>query len=778
MGLCRVSWEVLTTDEATLDASWQPYPFEIARRLEAVYLTHQVVGLRKRPNVIEFTQKLKTFRVEMATWEQVSNADGSICPIRRDVLPENRAPATPPPPGPPNLLSISSSAKIVFSRGTVYIESKVGGGTKNMSAGRLLLVRDGDIFSICWLPAYDRYTASEIARMQLLTQAFNRPVTDFYHFERKDDKLFATLAINGQPTCALPPFSFEAGESAVKAFLAVMQMNLDTAGDSSPQIKRVLDNVNMFVVERPMTSEAVKKAAVKIMADGLQSLQQTLPASEAVKWRIIEGASAVTTFFRRATSTDVVDGDAAAGGVADGDLDDFSSFSLTDVDEVAAGPAEERPVADGGAAESQRPSEPDSNGAVLLGELGTFDIIGKSAQAACPPKVERQECPRGPPVTREVWDRHVNAEFAVEREAELRELIFRGGLHPEIRAEGWKLLLGYRPDRGESLQAFTQRRRREYESMKLQWLSVSEVQYANNSAFRDRIERVAKDVSRTDRETEYFKETGPHIEALGAILCTWCMYNFDQGYVQGMSDIAAVILRVVDDEMTAFWCFIGMMDTVHNAHVNFSTDQVGMKGHLEDLATLVRFTSPRMMERFEETGCENMYFTFRWLLIFLKREFSVPDIIKLWEVMWTGHLTNKYHIFYCLAILEIHRDELDTKDFDQLLQFANGLSGTLDAEMVLRHAESVSRHVLSCTRLPAKIAAFFPSLASTPTAVAQTPAAAAAAATGPDGPVVPAAVPAVVPAANATPPVAAAAPAPQAAVGETDHAVASSGDTS
>ena len=161
--------------------------------------------------------------------------------------------------------------------------------------------------------------------------------------------------------------------------------------------------------------------------------------------------------------------------------------------------------------------------------------------------------------------------------------------------------------------------------------------------------RVAKDVARTDRETAYFSENGPHLESLGSILYTWCMYNFDLGYVQGMSDMAAVILSVVDDEVAAFWCFVGLMDTEHGAQSNFATNQLGMKRQLNELATLVRFLDPGLMECLEQNDCGNMFFAFRWLLVFLKREFSVPDVICMWDCMWSKHLTTKFHLFLCLV---------------------------------------------------------------------------------------------------------------------------------
>lgn len=59
---------------------------------------------------------------------------------------------------------------------------------------------------------------------------------------------------------------------------------------------------------------------------------------------------------------------------------------------------------------------------------------------------------------------------------------------------------------------------------------------------------------------------------------TYVMYNFDLGYVQGMSDLLSPILFVMKNEVDAFWCFVGFMDRVAS---NFEFDQ-GMFGNICD----------------------------------------------------------------------------------------------------------------------------------------------------------------------------------------------------
>ncbi|NWS27974.1 TBC25 protein, partial [Polioptila caerulea] len=69
---------------------------------------------------------------------------------------------------------------------------------------------------------------------------------------------------------------------------------------------------------------------------------------------------------------------------------------------------------------------------------------------------------------------------------------------------------------------------------------------------------VRKDVVRTDRAHPYFggpEEGHPHLAALQALLTTFALGHPRLSYCQGMSDVAAPLLAVLDDEAQAYLCF-------------------------------------------------------------------------------------------------------------------------------------------------------------------------------------------------------------------------------
>uniref|UniRef100_A0A8C1ZN46 TBC1 domain family, member 15 n=1 Tax=Cyprinus carpio TaxID=7962 RepID=A0A8C1ZN46_CYPCA len=273
----------------------------------------------------------------------------------------------------------------------------------------------------------------------------------------------------------------------------------------------------------------------------------------------------------------------------------------------------------------------------------------------------RPEVQRRGPVTMEEWAKYQDSEGRITNVPHLKDLILKGGLCHAVRREAWKFLLCYFPwnSTHEERKLLQKRKTDEYFRMKLQWKSVSEEQERRNSRLRDYRSLIEKDVNRTDRNNKFYEGLdNPGLILLHDILMTYCMYDFDLGYVQGMSDLLSPILFVMENEVDAFWCFVSFMDEVHE---NFEEQMQGMKTQLIQLSTLLRLL---------DLDSGYLYFCFRWLLIRFKRELHFQDVLRLWEVMWTRLPCQNFHLLVCCAILDSEKQKImDRKyGFNEILK--------------------------------------------------------------------------------------------------------------
>ncbi|XP_016399813.1 TBC1 domain family member 17-like [Sinocyclocheilus rhinocerous] len=327
-----------------------------------------------------------------------------------------------------------------------------------------------------------------------------------------------------------------------------------------------------------------------------------------------------------------------------------------------------------------------------------FELITCGAELGPRPQVKR-----GKPLDN--WDQFLDPEGRVTDPQKVKELVFRGGIVPSLRREVWKFLLGFYPwnsttkEREDILRVKTD----EYFRMKVQWKSVSEEQEMRNSLFRGYRSLIERDVNRTDRHNSFFSgNENPGLALLHDVLMTYCMYNFDLGYVQGMSDLLSPLLFVTQNEVESFWCLTGFMDLVHQ---NFEESQEAMKQQLLQLSVLLRALDPELCDYLDSQDSGSLCFCFRWLLIWFKREFSFEDILSLWEVLWTRLPCENFHLLMASSILESQKEELigSNHDFNSILKHINELTMKLDLQSILCGAEAIYLQLTHCKELPLKV---------------------------------------------------------------------------
>uniref|UniRef100_A0A670ZH15 TBC1 domain family member 15 n=1 Tax=Pseudonaja textilis TaxID=8673 RepID=A0A670ZH15_PSETE len=340
----------------------------------------------------------------------------------------------------------------------------------------------------------------------------------------------------------------------------------------------------------------------------------------------------------------------------------------------------------------------DSAAANLEEETG-FEVI------SCAQLGERPSVQRETPVMEQEWEQHLDPDGRVLDPIGLRKRIFAGGLSMSLRKEAWKYLLNYYSwgNTSEENKAQVRRKTDEYFRMKLQWKSVSEEQELRNSLLRGYRSLIERDVSRTDRNNKFYEGSeNPGLVLLNDVLMTYCMYNFDLGYVQGMSDLLSPILYITQNEVDAFWCFCGFMELVHH---NFEESQESMKRQLSQLTLLLRVLDPPLCDFLDSKESGSLCFCFRWILIWFKREFPFSEILQLWEVLWTELPCPNFHLLVACGILDAERQALMNSGFgfNEILKHINELTMRMSVEDILCRAEAIYRQLVSTPDLPRNV---------------------------------------------------------------------------
>lgn len=325
------------------------------------------------------------------------------------------------------------------------------------------------------------------------------------------------------------------------------------------------------------------------------------------------------------------------------------------------------------------------------------------------------------PVTRQKWESFFDAQGRLALTVnEVKDYIFHGGVEDfEVRKEVWLFLLGAYPwdsslDEREQL---NQTLREIYTSnYKSKWLNrATHPDEHEEEYWQDQLFRIEKDVKRNDRnldiykyntpdasapevsedtnqETDEVRDSGhweiknPHLQALKSILVCYNIHNPNLGYVQGMADLLSVVYYIVRDEALSFWCFVNFMERMER---NFLRDQSGIRDQMLTLTELCQLLLPQLSEHLNKCDSSNLFFCFRMLLVWFKREFEFSDVCSIWEILLTDYYSSQFQLFFMLAILQRNSQPIiqNLNQFDQVLKYFNDLHDTMDWSDLMTRSE-------------------------------------------------------------------------------------------
>ncbi|XP_039107707.1 small G protein signaling modulator 2 isoform X7 [Hyaena hyaena] len=206
------------------------------------------------------------------------------------------------------------------------------------------------------------------------------------------------------------------------------------------------------------------------------------------------------------------------------------------------------------------------------------------------------------------------------------------------------------------------------------------------------LHRIDKDVQRCDRNYWYF--TPPNLERLRDVMCSYVWEHLDVGYVQGMCDLLAPLLVVLDDDQLAYSCFSHLMKRMSQNFPNGGA----MDTHFANMRSLIQILDSELFELMHQNGdYTHFYFCYRWFLLDFKRELLYDDVFAVWEVIWAArHISSEHFVlFIALALVEAYREIIrdNNMDFTDIIKFFNERAEHHDAQEILQIARDLVHKV-------------------------------------------------------------------------------------
>ncbi|XP_073438750.1 small G protein signaling modulator 1 isoform X1 [Dendrobates tinctorius] len=202
------------------------------------------------------------------------------------------------------------------------------------------------------------------------------------------------------------------------------------------------------------------------------------------------------------------------------------------------------------------------------------------------------------------------------------------------------------------------------------------------------LHRIEKDVQRCDRNYWYFTPT--NLEKLRNVMCSYVWQHIEIGYVQGMCDLLAPLLVILDDEALAFSCFTELMKRMNQ---NFPHGGA-MDTHFANMRSLIQILDSELFELMHQNGdYTHFYFCYRWFLLDFKRELVYDDVFSVWETIWAAKQVSSSHfvLFIALALVEVYRDIIleNNMDFTDIIKFFNEMAERHNIKHILKLARDL-----------------------------------------------------------------------------------------
>ncbi|XP_037348936.1 TBC1 domain family member 2A isoform X1 [Talpa occidentalis] len=168
--------------------------------------------------------------------------------------------------------------------------------------------------------------------------------------------------------------------------------------------------------------------------------------------------------------------------------------------------------------------------------------------------------------------------------------------------------------------------------------------------------QIELDLNRTFPNNKHFtcpSSTFP--DKLRRVLLAFSWQNPTIGYCQGLNRLAAIALLVLDEEESAFWCLVAIVETIMPADY-YSKMLTASQVDQRVLQDLLSEKLPRLMAHLAQHRVDLSFITFNWFLVVFADSLISNILLRVWDAfLYEG---TKVLFRYALAIFKYNEEEI------------------------------------------------------------------------------------------------------------------------
>ncbi|XP_078532684.1 TBC1 domain family member 2A isoform X2 [Lissotriton helveticus] len=240
---------------------------------------------------------------------------------------------------------------------------------------------------------------------------------------------------------------------------------------------------------------------------------------------------------------------------------------------------------------------------------------------------------------------------------ELKNLI-RMGIPVEYRQDVWKWIVSRRVPMSQNSS--------HYENL------LKKCEDKENPASR----QIELDLHRTLTNNRHFSvPTSQYIQKLRRVLLAFSWHNPTIGYCQGLNRLAALILLVMQEEESSFWCLVDIVENIMPVEYYSKTlaaSQVDQRVFKDFLAEKL----PKLTAHFEQHKIDLSLITFNWFLVVFVDSLVSDILLRVWDAfLYEG---TKVIFRYALAIFKYNEEEILKKhESTEIYQYLASFTQTI-----------------------------------------------------------------------------------------------------